>query len=806
MATLSLNGEFNYPIELKQSLVVDGKATFNSKVSQGVDNATNGQHSYTFGDSCSANADFSRACGEKSLVGESGRLSLADGYACSSFGERSYTLGYKTVSRTIGIGVNCDDSFVWQGNTNGDLYYSKGSGTFCINPYGTGEEDSSSLQASSIAVCGFFIGENCITDYISSESAKRILTNPNVFTASQVFDEDVTFNGTTLFKNQNTFEGMTVFTGTTNVPVNNDPSSVIKDNAIASHEYVNGIALSAIANVGKYYSDDITETDFNALDDFSVSLGFLSSYVESAINNVDEFLDDRYSEMGSAASREYTLNLATSASTHILSSDNIYTGINGFRGDVNIYGKLTSQNTATIDLKLGKILVSDVWNKNDENPNTISTQRFTRTVATSAVEQILNHGNVYKGSSGETNVYNIDTRFSSEMHINSKMTMEPNSIADMRYGKVYIGNPASTSNDENEPSTTMFSRSVAASAVNELLTRGGVFSYGSLVTFNGDVRFNKDVDAKNANFSVKNLNVADSSNYAASTKFVKDAIFETLSTSSTSVKSLILDGNQSSKTNNFVGTTNNFLNENIFVSTMPNGCADEHAASCEFVHNIASGIFDLFDTKFTDHILPSNSRWKLQGSKILGANTEVYRHILSDITGLNESQTTIVTPTGNSKIIRYYMAKDGHKIVMFNKSSVIDSLFQETGIAWFYVLNTERNNEFVILPRSSYNFKILPYTSTSSIDALKRPEIGGYVPPSLPSHTHHFRIYRSADGSHGSTLKDRVHHGADNDCSSISKDTDNAKWTDSNGNTLSINGGKTVQPPATHMFLYFFCG
>ena len=43
MAILSLNGNFNYPIELKQSLTVDGKAEFNDAIQQGTNNGNAAQ-------------------------------------------------------------------------------------------------------------------------------------------------------------------------------------------------------------------------------------------------------------------------------------------------------------------------------------------------------------------------------------------------------------------------------------------------------------------------------------------------------------------------------------------------------------------------------------------------------------------------------------------------------------------------------------------------------------------------------------------------------------------------------------------
>ena len=777
MAILSLNGNFNYPIELKQSLSVDGNATFNSAFSQGIGNFSNGQHSFTCGDSCTADSDYSMAYGRESYVGAGGQYAYAGGVSCSAYGENSYAIGYKTAT-CLDNGTNCGNSFVWQGNINGNVYRSKGNGTFCINPYNSIGTDA--LMPSSIAVCGFFIGDYCITDFISSESAKRILTNENCFTASQEFCADVVFDRTTLFKDQNTFDGSVILNGSTSVPGNNEPQYVITDTAIANHNYVNGMALSSVTTIGQYYpeNDNISQTDFNSLAEYATPLRFVETYVTSALNHVTSFIDE--SNMDSAASRQYSFNFATSAAQYLLDRNNEFTGTNTFRNAVDVVNSFTSRGSATVDLRNGNILVKEPLSEAETLNNTIATERFTRSVATSGVKSVIDGSNTYTGY----NSYSRDTSFYGNVAIYSTISLNNNAVANFNGGTLYIKEPVATSMNRNEPSTTYFSRSVALSAINTLLNNGGTFN--GKVTFNGGTVFNKTIDLESPNgvqLYVKTQNLADSSKSAASTKFVDGLITQTISTSSVSVKKLMLDGNASSKVNDFT-TTNNFLHENIYVSTMDDGCDDTHAASCEFVTRVPGGIktFDLFDMKFMDYVLPESSAWKMNGTYLYKANgfDEVYQHILADKNAGVAKSITI-----NGVGVDYYQAPDGHKIVMSSNASKLDTLFSKTGIAWFYVLNTTRGGEYIRLPRSSYNFNI----STS--------DVGAYIEPSLPSHTHTVSVPRSADGSHGDGSA--AHHGGSSHCSTIG-------LTTSAPNSSIYKSGSTVQPPATKMFLYFYCG
>lgn len=150
------------------------------------------------------------------------------------------------------------------------------------------------------------------------------------------------------------------------------------------------------------------------------------------------------------------------------------------------------------------------------------------------------------------------------------------------------------------------------------------------------------------------------------------------------------------------------------------------------------------------------------------------------------------TDTIGDITITYYLAQDGHKICLPDQESNLIALYEATGVAWYYILDTE-NKQFK-LPRTKYGFTGL------------RDSVGGYVEAGLPNIT----------GSVGYTI------GATATATgAFTKDanSNSAWWSGSTNvarsstfhldasNSSSIYGkGDTVQPPATQMYLYFYVG
>lgn len=150
---------------------------------------------------------------------------------------------------------------------------------------------------------------------------------------------------------------------------------------------------------------------------------------------------------------------------------------------------------------------------------------------------------------------------------------------------------------------------------------------------------------------------------------------------------------------------------------------------------------------------------------------------------------TTKTDTIGDITITYYLAQDGHKICLPDQESNLIALYEATGVAWYFILDTD-NKQFK-LPRTKYGFTGL------------RDSVGGYVAPGLPN----------VEGDSGIVTTTGVPTGA------FSRDGAKAKtWNTDSSNTYagttfdasrsnSIYGASdTVQPAATQMYLYFYVG
>lgn len=104
----------------------------------------------------------------------------------------------------------------------------------------------------------------------------------------------------------------------------------------------------------------------------------------------------------------------------------------------------------------------------------------------------------------------------------------------------------------------------------------------------------------------------------------------------------------------------------------------------------------LFDFKWSDHLL-NDIQW-LRGDTFSWQDGSVYvtayNHLVDDITGKSLQTETIAGYT-----ISYYLADDGHKIAPDTEETDILGLYNDTGIAWYYILDT--TNERFKLPRDN---------------------------------------------------------------------------------------------------------
>lgn len=204
---------------------------------------------------------------------------------------------------------------------------------------------------------------------------------------------------------------------------------------------------------------------------------------------------------------------------------------------------------------------------------------------------------------------------------------------------------------------------------------------------------------------------------------------------------------------------------------------------------------NLFDYKWSDHLL--NSKLWIRADNFQWHSNVyfsiAYNHLVADIDG-----KTATTETIGETTITYYLADDGHKIVLPDQESNVTAIYEATGVAWYYILDT--TNQRFKLPRTKFAFTGL------------RDTAGGYVEAGLPNITglaysnntaggsSYYNLYSGALGNGGTTSS--VRYASPAGASEV-----NAALSFDASRSSSIYGNSTtVQPPATQMYLYCYIG
>lgn len=106
----------------------------------------------------------------------------------------------------------------------------------------------------------------------------------------------------------------------------------------------------------------------------------------------------------------------------------------------------------------------------------------------------------------------------------------------------------------------------------------------------------------------------------------------------------------------------------------------------------------LFDFKWADHVL-TDPQWVRADTNLWhnrSVFTPAYDHLLADIRGKEAQSETI-----EGVIITYYLASDGHKICLSDQVNYLNALYEKTGVAWYYMIDTTTQSFKV--PRSKWN-------------------------------------------------------------------------------------------------------
>lgn len=149
------------------------------------------------------------------------------------------------------------------------------------------------------------------------------------------------------------------------------------------------------------------------------------------------------------------------------------------------------------------------------------------------------------------------------------------------------------------------------------------------------------------------------------------------------------------------------------------------------------------------------------------------------------------TDTIGDITITYYQAEDGHKICLPDQEDNVAALYEMTGVAWYYLLDTV-NKQFK-LPRTKFGFTGL------------RDSVGGYVAPGLPNITGTLNVYVRFNAASGAFELDPAFTGLTN-AAGLNYTASTNSTFDASRSSPVYGNGDTVQPPATEMYLYFYVG
>lgn len=201
--------------------------------------------------------------------------------------------------------------------------------------------------------------------------------------------------------------------------------------------------------------------------------------------------------------------------------------------------------------------------------------------------------------------------------------------------------------------------------------------------------------------------------------------------------------------------------------------------------------FNLFDFKWSDHLI-NNISWT-RADNFSWHSAAVYVSAYNKLLKEKERTSTVLkTETIDDVTISFYRSENNYKICLPDQLANLTSLYEKTGVAWYYVIDTE-NKQFK-LPRTKWGFTGL------------RNKAGDYVPESLPNIT----------GSVGA-VGDYNNLGTIN--GAFEKVTPEI-WTSSGGTAVTgynttfdasrsssaYKEGASVQERATEMYLYFYVG
>lgn len=203
--------------------------------------------------------------------------------------------------------------------------------------------------------------------------------------------------------------------------------------------------------------------------------------------------------------------------------------------------------------------------------------------------------------------------------------------------------------------------------------------------------------------------------------------------------------------------------------------------------------FNLFDFKWSDHLI-NNISWT-RADNFSWHSATVYVSAYNKLLKEKERASTVLeTETIDDITISFYRSENNYKICLPDQLANLTSLYEKTGVAWYYVIDTE-NKQFK-LPRTKWGFTGL------------RNKAGDYVSESVPNITGELFWGPQTGITSGIDIPQGAFYGKTSK-SNFPLTNPGQAYTggfDASRSSSTYQDGAPVQERATEMYLYFYVG
>lgn len=223
------------------------------------------------------------------------------------------------------------------------------------------------------------------------------------------------------------------------------------------------------------------------------------------------------------------------------------------------------------------------------------------------------------------------------------------------------------------------------------------------------------------------------------------------------------------------------------IEEQPAGSSEYWAGEAKTAAENADNGYELFQASWFDH-KPEAVSW-LRADTFSWQDGDVYFAAYNELFAQYGAETSVEeTNTVGSVSVTCKRTPKGYKICAPDQADNIAALYENTGVAWYYILDTE--NKRFKLPRTKWSF------------VGCRDNAGNYVPETLPNIKGGFYSNALLEGSSGAFYDGNNPWGSTSNSSS----KNNQMNFNASRSSSTYQDGAAVQQRAVEMFLYFFAG